>query len=505
MNQKQNFLQFVLNDAVTKRYTLVALLGTILQFIIFKLLYPYADFFGDSYSYILAASLNLDINIWPIGYSKFLWLFHKITHSDTALVAFQFFLVQLSILYFFLTLLYFFHFSKASKYILAAYLFINPLSLYICNTINSDALFGALSILWFTKLIWISQRPKFYQLIIHALLLFLCFAIRNNAYYYPLVAITVIAVSQLKVSYKITGILLPALLIIPFIISTRNSAYEITGTRQFSLFTGWQLANNALYIYDKVSIDSSKLPTPQAVELNQISQDYFKHIEREDYRQNLESYVGNFFIRQPEAPLKQYFFLHYAPKGDVSLIRDWGKVSADFEPFGKVIIAENPIAYARYFVLPNIKHYFLPPLSHLEIYNYGINNVDEIAQQWFHYRSSKITCISNSLQGTILLMYPVIFLLSNMYLIWTLLLIIRKKGTKIEISNSRATLLLICSFAALNFIFSISTTINILRYQFIPMTVCLSFGLLLMDAIERAKYYSSKKTTTRITLATGVK
>jgi hypothetical protein len=49
----------------------------------------------------------LDANIWPIGYSKFLLFFHKLTHSALALVAFQYYFWELSLLYFYFTVHYF--------------------------------------------------------------------------------------------------------------------------------------------------------------------------------------------------------------------------------------------------------------------------------------------------------------------------------------------------------------------------------------------------------------
>jgi len=116
--------------------------------------------------------------------------------------------------------------------------FVNPLSLYLSNTINSDALFGALSILWVTQLLWIIHKPRVYQLFVQAILLFLCFTIRNNAYYYPLIAIIAFLLTKQNWKWKLAGMVLPFLFIIPFVIHTQNEAYKITGTRQFSLFTG---------------------------------------------------------------------------------------------------------------------------------------------------------------------------------------------------------------------------------------------------------------------------
>src|SRR5690606_7000897 len=60
---------------------LLTVSGTVIliQFIIFKYLYPFPNFLPDSYSYMEAAFNNQFINMWPIGYSKFLRLFSVFT------------------------------------------------------------------------------------------------------------------------------------------------------------------------------------------------------------------------------------------------------------------------------------------------------------------------------------------------------------------------------------------------------------------------------------------
>src|SRR5882757_2231359 len=110
-----SFIDFIIKNPRNRTFLLIALGGTVLQFIIFKILYPFPDFFSDSYSYIYAAQANLDVSIWPIGYSKFLAAFHMLTHSDTALIAFQYFFYELSALYFFFSLLYFYKPVKANE------------------------------------------------------------------------------------------------------------------------------------------------------------------------------------------------------------------------------------------------------------------------------------------------------------------------------------------------------------------------------------------------------
>ncbi|GGB23761.1 hypothetical protein [Puia dinghuensis] len=481
---QDSYWSFIWKESANRKSLLLGIGLCIIQFVIFKLLYPFPDFFGDSYSYIFAASAHLDISIWPIGYSKFLDWFHAITHSDTALVAFQYFFLQAAALHFYFTIIYFFKVKRVTQTILFLFLFINPLSLYLCNTVNSDALFAALTLLWLIQMIWIVQRPRLYQVLIQAILLFLCFTVRNNAYYYP--AVTVIAYLLTKQSWKVKlgGILMPFFFLVPFIIYTEQAAFKITGIRQYSLFTGWQLANNALYIYDRIEQDSLALPTPAAKEVNRLTLSFLKHVNEEEYRSLLETYVGNFFIREPNAPLKRYFGSHYQHlHSEMALTAAWGKASADFEPFGKAVILQHPMAYTWYFIRPNILHYFLPPLSHIERYNYGTNEIDPIARDWFGYPNSTVHCISHSLQG-FLIIYEAFFLLFNLYFLWQLAkYLINYKRVHLTSENDRV-MWAVAAFLLLNFLFSIVTTVNILRYQVVPMAILLSFGALLNDHLS---------------------
>src|SRR5688500_4453676 len=73
---KKTFTDFILNNKVNKRYLLIAAIGIILQFIIFKIFYPFPDFFSDSYTYISVAQNKTAISFRPVGYSRFLAFLH---------------------------------------------------------------------------------------------------------------------------------------------------------------------------------------------------------------------------------------------------------------------------------------------------------------------------------------------------------------------------------------------------------------------------------------------
>jgi len=460
----------------TNRISLIiAITGLVLQFIIFKLCYPYADFFSDSYSYLYAAYANLDINIWPIGYSRFLMVFHKITTSDTALTGFQYFFLEFAALIFYYTILYFYKPAKTTRILLFIFLFFNPLNLYICNYVNSDPLFAALSLLWITQLIWIIQRPRPYQVLIHAVLLYACFTVRNNAMYYPFISALAFLLSTQRTWVKATGIILGSALVLLFINNQRNAAYKLTGKHQFSLFTGWQLANNALYMYKQIDVDSTKLPSEASRDIDHITKQFFKKTPP-DMQEILSDYVANFFIRQSEAPLKQYYKQHFKHTDRYNVVADWGKASIVFEEYGSYLIRHNPWAFARYYMLPNAKNYCLPPLEKLGIYNLGKEDVDPIAQYWFNYKSPKVTAVSATIQHTILYPFTPLFFVMN--ILFVICMIARK-------FNMDKTLILVTSFLIINFAFSVFATINVLRYQFFPMIICFTFTLLLIEWMDK--------------------
>ncbi|HEY9257243.1 hypothetical protein [Chitinophaga sp.] len=471
------FPSFVLSKD-NRAYLLVAVIGAIIQLIIFKLCYPFADFFSDSYSYIYAAAARYDVNIWPIGYSKFLLLFRHITSSDTAVVAFQYLFGQLIALYFFFTLLYFYPPSRRVSIIIFVCLFFNPLLLYLSNYISSDALFLGLSLLWVVQLLWIIHRPRTYQIFVHALLIAALFTLRYNAMFYPLISAIALLLSKRAMLWKLSGIALPLVLILLFVRHTKNSAYALTGTRQFSIFGGWQLANNALYMYPFIT-ENGQAPV-ECREFDQTVKRFFgKYPEQ---AKTVSPRDGAFYIKFPQAPLKQYLADHVNYDQDsTNGIASWGAVAPIYGSYGKFLTRRHPFAFARYFLLPNVLNYCLPPLEKLEVYNLGKEEVSPMAARWFHYRSTHVNVISLNIQGAILLLFPGIFLVVNLFFIWTLILWIKTRHTRIKDDAFQPALLIIGMLLLVNFGFSVLASPIVLRYQVLPMICCFSFSLLMAE------------------------
>ncbi|WP_431211746.1 hypothetical protein ACQ86N_39025 [Puia sp. P3] len=227
---------------------------------------------------------------------------------------------------------------------------------------------------------------------------------------------------------KVLSFLLPFVLIVPFILYSRAASYKMTGIRQFSFFTGWQLANNAMYIYDQINVDSNSLPTAEARHLNRYMIRFLKRFNQDGYRDYLEAFQGKLLYQICRITVKGVLFNKLSFNGEINTVKNWGRASADFEPFGKYLIVHHPVAYARYFMLPNTRHYFVPPLLHLEQYNYyGVDSIEPIAKDWFHYPSLKVHCVSRGLQG-FLIAYVAFFLLFNVYIVWQLIRHLARAG-----------------------------------------------------------------------------
>jgi len=479
--ENTSFRYFIFKEKKTD--ILIIIILCVAEFILLKSLYPFPSFFADSYAYIFGADLNLRVNIWPIGYSWFLAIFHLITSSDKALICFQFFAYLFSAGYFYHSVLYFYPISRFGRICLSIFLFFNPLFLYLSNYVSSDILFISMSMIWITQLIWILQRPRLYRVFIEAGLLFFLFAFRYNALIYPFIASFVFLVIHRKVTFKIFGMLIGPILIIPFIIWSAHAAKNMTGVAQFPpILGGWQWANNALYMREYIEVDSTAFPTTEIVELDRMARTYFRTFPPQ--HRNLSECPVNFFIVHQEAPLHVYVAKKYPIKTYSQIVFAWGKTAVIFDQYGKYLIKRYPLAFFQHYLLLNAKKYFLPPLEELSMYNDNNSAVWPIAKTWFQFPSRKIEFISTTAQSSILGIFPYLFLTVNVLYSIALLVFVGVKAYKLATPVLNQTIFIISLFLGLNFAFSVFANIIVLRYQIFPMIIFLVFTLVIAGRLQ---------------------
>lgn len=479
-----SFKDFLFRDKKNRLILFIALGLIILQFSIFKYLYPFASYIhGDSFSYMEAAAQNLDISTYPIGYSRFLRLFSVFSSSDTVLVAFQYLSIQASVLFLLFTIFYFYTPGKVTQYVLLGFMSLNPLFWHLANLISSDCLFAALSITWFALLLWIIHRPSDKIIIWHALLLFLAFTVRYNALIYPVLSLMAFGISRLPLKKKITGIAAGILLCIFFIGYTSYKYKQLTGLWQFSPFSGWLMANNAMYAYRYVD-SADRKPVPKKFQaLDNMIREYF-----DTTRRNIKFYpeetitASTAYMWTPGLSLMKYRDGLFAKRKDTvaSELKKWSSMGPFYREYGLFIIKQYPWHFVKYFVWPNTQKYYASPVEFLNKYNSGTIYITPETKTWFRYKSTTVKTRIGYGRIWALSFYPTLTGVINVLMLFGLLYFVLLKGWQYNRSFNNI-LYMAGAVWLLNALFTIGASSAALRFQSFPVLLSTIFSLLLVD------------------------
>lgn len=478
-----SFKDFVFKDKRNRLILLIALGFIIIQFTIFKYLYPFASYIhGDSFVYLQAAEKNLDINTYPIGYSRFLRLFSVFSNSDTVLAAFQCLAIQLSALFLLFTIFYFYAPGRVVQYVLLSFMMLNPLFLHLANLVSSDCLFAALSLTWFALLLWLIHRPATNIIIWHAVILFIAFTFRYNALIYPFIAVLAFRLSKLPLRKKIAGVAAGVLLCGLFVCYTSYKYKELTGYWQFSPFSGWLLANNAMYAYRYVD-SADRKPVPKRFQaLDNMIREYF------DSTRDVKKYpaeaimASTIYMWTPHMSLTQYRndLITKAKDTSASELKKWASMGPFYKDYGLYIIKQYPVHFARYFALPNALKYYAPPVEFLTNYNSGGTTVTEGAKTWFGYKNLQVKTRMSNGRAWILDIYPVLSGIINVLMFFGLLYYIMLKGWRYTPVFNK-TIIMGGAVWLLNALFTIGASSAALRFQSFPVMLTTTFTFLLID------------------------
>lgn len=455
--------------------------------IIYKILYPYPNFLPDSYSYIDAALKNQAINKWPIGYSKFLRFFNFITHSNLALVVFQYIILQTSILYFVFSVAYFFNISKLELKIIILFLAVNPLLLHLSNFISSDTLFTSLSLIWFTQLLWLLNNLNKWLLFFHALILLMAFMTRYNAMYYPLISLFVILFAPITGVLKWLGIGLILSSLGAFIGYTQYNYKKETNTVQFSPFGGWQLASNALYAYSHVSPEERASPPIKFKDLHSITNQHIDSLNK--LAQRPDNDLGIYYLWNPESPLLLYMYnLFLTTDSSKNGFTKWALMGPYYHMYGQYVIKQYPAKYMKYYIWPNLINYWIPQTEFLGSYNMQTDTVHQIAVKWFHLKNNKVGTYSKSPTISITEYFSFLWTITNIVFVSSFMGFIFLQGFKHSNNYAKKILLYFLIVWIFNMLFSVIASPIVLRYQIFPLIVTFTFMILLISFIVKINF-----------------
>jgi hypothetical protein len=477
---EQTFTQFLFYNRRNRAILYLAATAIFIQFVLFKYLYPFANYIhADSFVYLNAAYENLTINSYPIGYSKFLRLVSVFAKPDLVLVSVQYLLIQCSTLFLLFTIFYFYKAGKVTQVVLFCFMILNPLFLHLGNMVSSDGLFLALSMIWFALLLWIIYKPSNKIICWHAIVLFLAFTVRYNALIYPFIALFAFGLSKLSIRKKVAGLGLALLLIGWFVGLSMFQYKKLTGYWQFSPFSGWQWANNAMNTYREVdSADREPVPLKFRALDNRIC-NFF------DMHPNLGVVKATpAFMWTPRYPLIQYRDSLFEKDLSATEFKMWASMGPFYSSYGKYIIKKYPLHFLRHFVLPNSGKYFVPPVEYLENYNWGYPTVPESAAKWFGYTNNQVKARTKNSSVWTLQYYPHLVSIINLMMLLMLLSYLLLKGWQYNPTFNK--IILLAGFFWIAYAgFNIFAAPTVLRYQAFPSSLNVTFSLLLIDWMGR--------------------
>ncbi|HEV2482471.1 MAG TPA: hypothetical protein VGS79_22555 [Puia sp.] len=456
------------------RYLYIAIPVMMVEWIVFKSYYPFADFFTDSYSYIEAAVQQDAIGYRPIGYSLFLRLVNAVWTSDTFLVTVQYLLVQGACLGLFLTLVRRCELGPRASGVLLAFLLLNPTISYLCNYVSSDALFVGLSIIWLTVLMGMMRAPTWWRLALQVALLFIIFNVRYVALYYPAVASLSFLLLRKKASaaFKLTGIVCSIGAVVIGMSWIKRITYEHTGAGIFSAFSGWQIANNALHLYPFLPVDTVGLPSPATAELAADVRNFFALTGPELLKRGPVATTEYMWVRS--SPLHIYMDT-LRRREHTTYFNAWNRVGPVFTEYGYFLVRRHPLAYIRYYAWNSAKSFFVSPLDVFGVYNEGQRTVDMVAVRWFRYRGKRVRAWSFTGQEALLAPWPWIALYLNfVFVITTLWYLFSRKRREANLVFM-GSLELTAAYLLSNALFCIAASPSVFRYQVLPIILLFFF------------------------------
>lgn len=478
-----NFKYFLFCIKFNRALLLSSFFLAVLSIIIFKYFYPFASFInGDSYSYITSAFYNLRADVYPIGYPKFLRLISVFNYNDSFLVLVQYSLIMCSIITLLFSLFYFFSPLKWVQVLMILLIVPNPIFLYIANYVSSDSLFISLSIFWITTLIWIILRPSFWPVALHTVVITMCFMVRYNALVYPIISCFSFFITKEKITIKIIGLTVCLVTIGAFINFTSKQFKRISGTNQFSPFSGWQLANNAMYAYRFVDSSERKELAPRFRNIDKDVRNYFDSTRDKNRHPQEMLYASTIYMWDNISPLRIYMNRTYPKDSMKSDLVSWAKVAPLYKEYGLELIKKYPLKFTKYYLFPNFLKYYVPPVEFLGSYSTGVDSVPPIAKQWFWYGSNKLKFRTKSMEVSILNWYPIISGVSNV-------LFVALSASyfflyRINITNLFFRVwLLVAVFWVSNLVFSVFASPIALRFQTFPLLMTIIHDFFLFDTI----------------------
>ena len=455
LSLKEGFAAYLLNQKTSLAiwFSVVCIQGALVNF-----LFPYPNFFSDSYTYVADAISDLGFSYRPQGYPDYLIYLHKLLPSPGFAAFMQYVLFVLSSFLCVLSCGYLFGLSKRQTNWLLAVVLLNPMLVFTANLISSDSLFCSLTVLWFTSLLWVIRRSGWINLIINGALLLVCLHVRYTALFYFFVSAIAFIASKGKLHIKIAGIAVSLMVIWGYVNWQENKNDDLFHVRIFSAFANWQIANNALCYYKKLDVSPSDMPSKETEVLDFAVKKFIDTIYT-------EGHLSTQYMWDRRSPLKRYVGMKCRVEKE-KYFPEWVRCSVDIGEYGQTLVKQHPWAYVQYFVFPNFKNFLVPDLEALEDYNVYNLTVPGNCKVWYNLDTDVLTPKYRYLEKHVMAPFPYLNCILNLFNIaFIFFFLIRNWSRRKLIRTDIQGLFIIWSAFYLGYMFfSVTSAYIVFRY-----------------------------------------
>lgn len=464
-----------------------------ITFIILRHFFHTANLYHDSLAYLQNAQLNSSVSFRPIAYSKIISFFKAISDSDISIILAQFYANYFANIFLFLTTLYFFPVRKIGQWLLFILLFLNPLYFSCSNYILSDAFFCSLIVIWFCLLLWSIVLPKWYFFALQIAVLVPAFYLRYHGIIFPIISLVCIVwFSNVSLIKKAVVAFINIACFVFIIIITTNNNKRTVGINAFSAFSGWQIANNAMFIVENnPSCIDGILESDKDSDLIEAA-NFIKHYYDTSLQPLKETVPSGIFIWDTKSPLRSYhkFYVISHHLTDAQGEQVLGPV---FKKFGTSVIKRNPYRYLKNFILPNFKLYLKSRMEALAMYNLDADKIPAIAAGYYKYENTTVPALPRHRFKLLTSPFRYVFFLSNALFIAISIAYFKILGYEKESLFTK----IILTFSTIFFINLIFVTVLVpsaFRYQIFIQTLLFPYLIAVTEQILLKKF--TKNATT---------
>jgi hypothetical protein len=238
-----------------------------------------------------------------------------------------------------------------------------------------------------------------------------------------------------------------------------------TGTKTFSAFSGWQLANDALHVMRHEAIDTTTIKDKEVKAFISFTNHFF-----DTTKQTFPDTAATaFFMWYFNSPLKKYMSVY--PKRSKSYFKTWNALGPVYSKFGKEVILQKPFAYLEYFVVRNSTAFFFPPLETYETYMENRDSLPEVIRKYFKYKTFKTPRHYPIVYSVVFEPMRALYIAFNFVFVCLGLYYIFSKRYKLETILYNQTLLCFSALYLANFFFIVLLAPSVFRYHIFILTI----------------------------------